>query len=76
MIIGSKIGMGGARENPNLTNGTRAADTEIKIADLDTSTPLDFSTSLASLKDNQKLYFMMLSRFKNSSVIPLVTQIS
>ena len=68
--------MGAGRENPNLTSGSSALAKDIKIADLDISTPLDHDTALSSLKDNKNLYFMMLGRFKNTSLLPLIGQIS
>ena len=76
MILGTKIRMGAGRENPNLTSGSSASAKDIKIADLKTSTPLDHGTALSSLKDNRNLYFMILGRFKSSSLLPLITQIS
>ena len=44
--------MGAGRENPNLTQGSRADDKNIKITELDVETPLDHTTAIFCLKDN------------------------
>ena len=68
--------MGGGRENPNLTQGSKALAKDIKITDLNIETPLDHKTAIFSLKDKKDLYFMMLGRFKNQSLLPNITSVT
>lgn len=49
-----------------------ASKKEIKCIDLDISTPIDDQTAINQLKNNLSLFYMILCRFRNSDLIPLI----
>lgn len=70
MIIGTRIKRGAAKENPSLTMGNMSAKKEPRaFTNFDTTTPLDHITALTSMKDNRNLFYMILNRFRNQTLI-------
>lgn len=48
----------------------------MKCIDLDVNTPLDYNTALTQLKNNNNLYYMILCRFRNQNMLPVINQVS
>jgi|688.fasta_scaffold2106350_1 hypothetical protein len=72
MILGSKVRVGAAKENPNLTSGSQSAVKDVKVMNLSVVTPLDHLTAMQSLKDNKGLFYMILSRFRKQNLLPSI----
>ena len=75
MILGNSIRSGAVRENPNLTMGSCSSSNKIKISDFKTDSPIDYEKAIDSFKNSPDLYFMILNRFRNFSVLPAITSI-
>jgi hypothetical protein len=72
MFQGNMLRGGAGRENPNLTSGSKAKQKEVKCINLEVVYPIDYETALSQLKNNKSLFFMILCRFRNQNLLPLV----
>lgn len=75
MILGNTIRSGAVRENPNFTMGSSSSNKEVKMSQLSVDNPIDSEIAIQSFKDNIELYLMILNRFRNYQVLPVLNTI-
>jgi hypothetical protein len=67
-----KLKGGAARENPNLTSGSCSAQKDAKVTNFNVVMPIDHTTAIVTLKNNKPLYYMFLTRFRNSNLMAIM----
>lgn len=76
MIIGLNVRGGAGKANPNLTTGSMAKKKELKWASFDPTVPLDHTQALGNFKNNKSVFFGMLTKFRNTSLLTMINGVS
>ena len=77
IITGKRMKRGAGKENPNLTMGSEGSKKKVRaFQNFNIECPLDHQVAISSMKNNKSLFYMILNRFRNETLVNALNQIT